>query len=121
VGKFDEAFKSRIQLALRYKPLTASQREQVWTNFIKRLEDMNEHMDVNDIRNHIPELAQTKMNGRQIRNAVNTGRQLARFNRKRLDFTQLQDVVRVSHNFDKYTEEVQEVDDETMAREKRDR
>lgn len=33
VGTFDEAFKSRIQLALHYKPLTIPQRKKIWRNF----------------------------------------------------------------------------------------
>lgn len=34
VGTFDEAFKSRIQLALHYKNLSENQRSQIWSNFL---------------------------------------------------------------------------------------
>lgn len=40
VGTFDEAFKSRIQLTLRYKNLEKDQRLQIWNNFMKRLDKM---------------------------------------------------------------------------------
>lgn len=38
VGTFDEAFRSRIQLALHYETLNEKQRCQIWNNFIQRLE-----------------------------------------------------------------------------------
>ena len=37
VGTFDEAFKSRIQLSLRYKRLQRHQRKQIWLNFMSHL------------------------------------------------------------------------------------
>ena len=42
VGHFDEAFKSRIQLALHYKNLDQRQRWQIWRNFLQRLKDLEE-------------------------------------------------------------------------------
>ncbi|KAG5743828.1 hypothetical protein H9Q70_013464 [Fusarium xylarioides] len=40
VGIFDKAFKSRIQLSLRYNDLEEGQRRQIWLNFINRLEKL---------------------------------------------------------------------------------
>jgi len=34
VGTFDEAFKSRIQLALHYKNLDTFQQKKIWRNFL---------------------------------------------------------------------------------------
>src|ERR1700753_2078787 len=42
VGTFDEAFKSRIQLALHYPSLGPLQRLRVWENFVKRLESFGD-------------------------------------------------------------------------------
>lgn len=42
VRHFDEAFKSRIQLALHYKNLDQRQRRQIWRNFLQRLKDLEE-------------------------------------------------------------------------------
>lgn len=42
IGTSDEAFKSRIQLSLRYKPLTEPQQLLVWENFLRRLETIDE-------------------------------------------------------------------------------
>ena len=50
VGTFDEAFKSRIQLALHYDSLDQNQREQIWTNFINRLEYLEVEVDFVGIR-----------------------------------------------------------------------
>jgi AAA+ superfamily predicted ATPase len=40
VGTFDEAFISRIQLALHYPDLGPLQRRQIWQNFVERLENL---------------------------------------------------------------------------------
>ncbi|KAI1169754.1 hypothetical protein F4777DRAFT_584592 [Nemania sp. FL0916] len=40
VGTFDEAFKSRIQLALHYHNLTEGQRWKIWKNFLTRLKTL---------------------------------------------------------------------------------
>lgn len=40
VGTFDEAFKSRIQLALHYENLNVTQRRKVWRNFMNRLKTL---------------------------------------------------------------------------------
>ena len=109
VGTFDEAFRSRIQLALHYKSLDESQRFQIWNNFIQRLKVLGENMDVDDIRAHLSDLARPRMNGRQIRNVVTTARQLAKFRQQRLGFSHLQRVIGVSKRFDDYLTAVKDV------------
>ena len=80
VGTFDEAFKSRIQLALHYENLTSSQRRKIWRNFVTRLQDLEEpNINFDDIFDHMDDLAKEEMNGRQIRNAITTARQLAQY------------------------------------------
>ncbi|CAI6336217.1 unnamed protein product [Periconia digitata] len=117
-GTFDEAFKSRIQLALHYKNLDRSQREHIWTNFIDRLKDLGEEFDDTGIRNKIKHLAKYEMNGRQIRNAITTARQLALFRKEDLNMDHLEHSIKVSGKFDKYLEEVHnQIKDDDMARE----
>ncbi|TKA77498.1 hypothetical protein B0A49_00788 [Cryomyces minteri] len=106
VGTFDEAFKSRIQLALHYENLNKAQRLQIWKNFIGRLEDLEVDFDASDIHSHIDNLAEFRMNGRQIRNAITTARQLALFKRTKLTFEHLKHAILVSGKFDKYLDEV---------------
>jgi hypothetical protein len=119
VGTFDEAFKSRIQLALRYEPLNQFQRRKVWENFIKKIEESEaDTIDSGDLRRHIDQLAVFDMNGRQIRNAMTTARQLAKYLGQTLDFKALRHVINVSGKFDNYLKNVNEgLSDEDLARE----
>ncbi|KAK0761359.1 hypothetical protein N5P37_006309 [Trichoderma harzianum] len=121
VGIFDEAFKSRIQLSLRYKSLDRSQRLQIWINFLKRLEQLeNERLNaerrgdkkddtmlgyginIDEIKDKLEELADESMNGRQIRNTISTARQLAMYQRKKLSYEHIQAVIDEANKFDEY-------------------
>lgn len=119
VATFDEAFKSRIQLALHYEKLTKGQRECIWENFINRLKTFTtDNIDTEDLRKHLEELSTVDMNGRQIRNAITTARQLAMFKNKALDYSILKHVINVSGRFDRYLKNVNEgLTDEQLARE----
>lgn len=117
VGTFDQAFKSRIQLALHYENLTVSQRKKIWRNFINRLKSLDDqNVDFDDIDCYIDEIADQEMNGRQIRNAITTARQLAQYKGKKLSYTHLKHVIGVSGKFDKYLKDVKEgfTDDQIM-------
>ena len=46
------------------------------------------------------------MNGRQIRNAVTTARQLARFRKEKLNYEHLKQAISVSQKFEDYVREV---------------
>nr|RBQ95649.1 hypothetical protein FVER53263_12415 [Fusarium verticillioides] len=134
VGTFDEAFKSRIQLSLHYENLTESQRRRVWKNFINRLESLstsdpadssktstaaNDPIDIDfeDIDCYLPELAKHEMNGRQIRNAITTARQLAQFKGEKMASHHLRHVIKVSNKFDAYLRKVQDgLSDDDAAR-----
>ncbi|KGO74798.1 ATPase, AAA-type, core [Penicillium italicum] len=105
VGTFDEAFKSRIQLALHYPPLSEEQRRSIWQTFIKRLDVFDEDaVDVKNIMSSLHVLQREKLNGRQIRNAVTTARQYAKWKREVLTYDHLKDVIEVSARFDDYLE-----------------
>lgn len=113
VGHFDAAFRSRIQLAIRYQTLDENQRTQIWGSFIRRLQTFNEEdIDISDLMDHIPELAKNKMNGRGIRNAITTARQFAKWKRqcpgsqhRQLDYAMMKEIVNIAGEFDKYLEE----------------
>ncbi|KAI1114887.1 P-loop containing nucleoside triphosphate hydrolase protein [Nemania sp. NC0429] len=103
VGTFDEAFKSRIQLALHYPALGRRERHQIWQNFLERLEKVNDDsIDIGDLQDHLFDLADEEMSGRQIRNALTSARQYAKWKKKALDYACLQDVIHVAGRFDKY-------------------
>jgi SpoVK/Ycf46/Vps4 family AAA+-type ATPase len=119
VGTFDEAFKSRIQLALHYDDLDQDQRKKIWRNFIARLEaSESESVDTTNLLKHIEELAKPEMNGRQIRNAVTTARQLALHKKVKMDSGHLTHVIRVAGKFEHYLRDISQGTDEEVAREK---
>ncbi|KAH7196524.1 uncharacterized protein B0J16DRAFT_1317 [Fusarium flagelliforme] len=137
VGTFDEAFKSRIQLSLHYESLTKSQRRSIWANFLNRLNALeqegtvvqpitdrkrkleeNPGIDFDDIERHLADLAEEQMNGRQIRNAITTARQLAKFKNESMRYRHLEHVIKISRKFDKYLERVRDsYTDDQVARE----
>lgn len=102
VGIFDEAFKSRIQVSLHYEDHTASARKAIWKNFINILESSSANANIGELEDHLDELAQEEMNGRQIRNAMTTARQLALHQKERLDWTHLEQALSTAKEFDRY-------------------
>jgi AAA+ superfamily predicted ATPase len=119
VGTFDEAFKSRIQLALHYENLNISQRRKIWRNFMNRLKTLDElNIDFEDVNDHIDDLSQQDMNGREIRNAITTARQLAQFKGKPFCYSHLKQVIRVSSKFGKYLNDLRDgLTDDELKRE----
>ena len=108
VGTFDESFKSRIQLALHYEKLKLKDRKIIWENFFRRLQTFDEvGIDFDDVYKHINDLARNELNGRQIRNAITTGRQLSRHLEKDLDYEDLQKVIKIALKFDRLTTDMQ--------------
>ncbi|KAI0490225.1 AAA family ATPase [Xylaria cf. heliscus] len=108
VGTFDEAFKSRIQLSLHYENLGVSQRRKIWRNFINRVKSLDPTIDYEDIVDHIDDLSGVDMDGREIRNAMTTARQLAEFRQKPLNYGHLSHVLRVNRKFSKYLDDLRD-------------
>ncbi|KAI1430061.1 hypothetical protein F5Y12DRAFT_709612 [Xylaria sp. FL1777] len=106
VGTFDKAFKSRIQLALHYPTLDAPSRRKIWRNFLDILNADDENININDIVAHMDKLSSYEMNGRQIRNALTTARQLALFEQETLDWDRIKDSIEVAGDFNRYLVEV---------------
>lgn len=126
VGIFDEAFKSRIQLSLRYNDLEKDQRRQIWLNFINRLEKLESQrishanepsptnilstlqtaprlgVDIKSMRDRLDDLAEAPLNGREIRNMISTARQLAVFRKEKLGSQHLESVMAEAKKFGEY-------------------
>lgn len=116
IGTFDEAFKSRVQLALHYPPLGLDDRWQVWRNFMTSLSEGDKELKLDDISKKLDILARHTLNGRQIRNTINTARQLATFRGQVLQYSHIDQAVRVVNEFEKYVLNVHGHDDEENAR-----
>jgi SpoVK/Ycf46/Vps4 family AAA+-type ATPase len=74
IGTFDEAFRSRVQLALHYPPLNEEDRREVWHNFMQFLSDGDESANYEEINKKLHTLARHPSNGRHSSNTVNTAR-----------------------------------------------
>ena len=59
-----------------------------------------------DIRTHIPELAELNLNGREIRNAISTARQLAMYKREPMSYKHLERVIKETTKFEAYITEL---------------
>jgi hypothetical protein len=83
------------------------------------LKSMNDgNIDSDDIIKHVEQLSAYEMNGRQIRNVITTGRQLALHKKTKLDWECLRHIINVSERFEKYLKEVNEnTTDDEWARE----
>lgn len=68
LSAIDPAFKSRLDLILPYHDLTEASRHDVWKNFIDMLPQGSAEIADKDFA----ELAQTEMNGREIKNSIKT-------------------------------------------------
>ncbi|KAH7010301.1 P-loop containing nucleoside triphosphate hydrolase protein [Ilyonectria destructans] len=117
VGTFDEAFQSRIQVAIHYDNLTKRSRKQIWRNFLDMIEEADEDANISEFERRLDELAAEEMNGRQIRNALLTARQLAKHRKETLDWEHLNQAMKTSSAFNKYLKTVRGNSGEQWARE----
>ena len=87
VRTFDEAFLSRIHVALHFQELTKDAKTQVWRAFLQRVgvevggSEFSEDM--------LEKLAERNINGRQIKNATKTATSLAVSRKEKLGFKHL--------------------------------
>jgi SpoVK/Ycf46/Vps4 family AAA+-type ATPase len=117
IGTFDEAFKSRVQLALNYPMLDEKGRWEIWRNFLTSLKENGENINFEDVKEKLDILARHSLNGRQIRNAINTARQLARYKGEQLRYAHVDQAVGVVNEFENYVKKVHGHSDEDYARE----
>jgi SpoVK/Ycf46/Vps4 family AAA+-type ATPase len=117
IGTFDEAFKSRIQLALHFPPLAEAGRREIWHSFMGSLKARGVDADFEEIDKRLHLLAKYTLNGRQIRNTINTARQLAQYKNENLRFVHIDQALRIVDEFEKYVSDVHGHGDEEYARE----
>ncbi|KAG9532239.1 MFS general substrate transporter, partial [Aureobasidium melanogenum] len=108
VGTFDEAFKSRIRLAVHYPSLKRSDREQIWKMILDSIEG-----EVKVTNSQLFMLAKHPLDGRQIRNAIKTASQQASYQKSCLTYGHLQTAIDVANEFEEYICKVRgQTDDE---------
>ena len=97
IDVFDNAMKSRIHLALGYAPPEPEMRRLLWAQSLGITPP--EEVDI-DIAEAVDGLARIALNGREISNAINTAKTLARFEGKPLRLSHIETVLGVKHEFD---------------------
>ncbi|KAI9812346.1 MAG: hypothetical protein M1826_002914 [Phylliscum demangeonii] len=101
VETFDDAFQSRIHVALRYGELNTKAKKAVWKLFIDRVK-AKEGLEVEDFtESDLDALARNHLNGRQIKNCVRTAQALAANNAEKLAMHHIRRVLDVVESFDR--------------------
>lgn len=98
LASFDAAMRSRIHLALGYESPGIQIREQIWFQVLRGVP--TGEMGIDDINEAVESVLQEELNGREIANAVNTARTIARHENERLQLKHIEMVVEVRRNFD---------------------
>ena len=92
---------------MHYPPLRKYQRLQIWKNFFDRLESFQDGtVDVDELRDHLEELQDIEINGRQIRNAITTARQYAEWKGQVMKYEHLTTALEVARKFNDYSEKL---------------
>lgn len=105
VSTFDDAFKSRIHIPIRYTDLSHQSRAEIWRNMCKRVPG---GVDIDE--RGIEVLAEHELNGRQIKNVIKAAESLAAFEGVKIDLEQMQQVTKIQATFEKDLDSVIGVD-----------
>lgn len=101
VETFDEAFQSRIHVALRYGELTTKAKKTVWKMFLDMCRE-SQACEVGDFsESDLDALSRHSLNGRQIKNVVRTAQALALHEKIKMDLNHIKKVLDVAETFDK--------------------
>ena len=92
---------------------------EIWKNFIAMLEDAEEDVNISDLESHLEEMAAEEINGRQIRNAMTTARQVALHRKQTLEWGHVNQVLKTAREFNQYLKSVQGHTDKQWAREQK--
>ncbi|KAJ6473510.1 P-loop containing nucleoside triphosphate hydrolase protein [Mycena vulgaris] len=93
VEAFDEAFLSRIHVALHFAELSEASRGQVWRAFVRRAGVTG----ISDVELDL--LARRAVNGRQIKNAVRTAHSLARARKEEVGLAHFEETLDAMDEF----------------------
>jgi AAA+ superfamily predicted ATPase len=107
VETMDVAFQSRIHIAIQYNPLSPAVRRQIWENFIKRI-DKREAKGKQELVDHLDDMQEWELNGRQIRNILGIAESIALsqdLRRGALRYRHVEEVTNETINFDNFFEE----------------
>ncbi|KAL6241869.1 hypothetical protein RBB50_011114 [Rhinocladiella similis] len=95
VETFDAALQSRIHFAIKFGDLGGKAKKEIWKTFLRRVQ-----IDVNASEKEIESLSRMSVNGRQIKNIVHTGMELALWRNEALSLKHLMVVIDAAEAFD---------------------
>lgn len=101
VETFDDAFQSRIHIALRYGELSTKAKKAVFKMFIERVRVLEGVETMPFTEEDYNSLARNNLNGRQIKNTIRTAQALAVNNKEPLSMEHIKRVLDVSNAFDR--------------------
>lgn len=97
VVSFDDAFRSRIHIALRFGELDLQTRTKIWQTFVSRLRASGGGLDLSD--EDVLKLAERQVNGREIKNAIKSAQGLAKRRGELLNVQHLLGVLEIQEAF----------------------
>ncbi|KAI1267475.1 P-loop containing nucleoside triphosphate hydrolase protein [Xylariaceae sp. FL1019] len=114
VKTFDEAFKSRIDVPIRYNELGLASRQQIWQNLCAKVPG-----DIKVSQKDYQKLARQLLNGRQIKNAIKVAEGIAASDEMPLSMEHLEASVEKITSFEKEMDNAQEIDYDAPGESKR--
>lgn len=99
VNTFDEAFQSRIHIALRYGDLTPKARKSVYKTFLERCRKSSGVAEISEAE--LDALCRHQLNGREIKNVIRTAQALALHEDSILKLSHIKRVLDVAETFDR--------------------
>ena len=98
IGSFDDAFKSRIHLAIKYPALSPTSRKSLWDVFLRKASPGSslEWLDSECLER----IANEDLNGRQIKNVARTAATLAAGEGSALRFAHIETALKAIQAFD---------------------
>ncbi|CAG8039470.1 unnamed protein product [Penicillium salamii] len=100
VETFDDAFQSRIHVALRYGDLTTKAKRSIWKMFLERVRALEGVRTAAFTDADYDMLSRHTLNGRQIKNSVRTAQALAVNEKSPLAMEHIKRVLEVAETFD---------------------
>ncbi|KAL2200201.1 hypothetical protein P885DRAFT_74036 [Corynascus similis CBS 632.67] len=101
VETFDDAFQSRIHIALRYDALDLRAKKAIFKIFVERVRVLDKASLVPFSEDDYAALARHELNGRQIKNTVRTAQALAVNKGEPLSMRHIRQVLEVQANFER--------------------
>lgn len=135
VGQIDDAFISLVHVAIGYQPLDAETRRKVWNGFFRKLvhDRAGKIQIAPDAKKWILDTTgETELNGRDIRNALQTAITLAEFDSEEdpdydaslvtiVTKAHFQKVLEMGNRFRKYVTSIRREDEQKRAQGRGDR